>query len=92
MNKISQEPLKLGLFAGCILGVDKLISFDKSQTAYRYFESLCHKHIGYTTHSCSDSPRLLATGFHNYLLIKVFPLFEICSVSMQAYSWGHSVS
>ena len=56
MNKISQEPLKLGLFSCCILGVDKLISFDKSQTAYRYFDSLYQKHIGYTTHSCSGSP------------------------------------
>ena len=64
MNKISQEPHKLGLFTGCILGVDKLISFDKSQTAYRYFDSLCHKHIGYTTHHAQI---VLATWFQKYL-------------------------
>ena len=62
MNKIAQEPLKLGLFTGYILGVDKLISFNKSQTANRYFDKLYHKHTGYTTHSCSV---VLATGFQN---------------------------
>ena len=51
-----QEPLKLGLFTCCILGVDKLISFDKSQTAYQYFDSLCHKHL-------IHAQIVLATGF-----------------------------
>ena len=32
------------------------------------------------------------TGLRKYWLTSVLPLFEICSVYMQTYCWGHCVS